>query len=250
MFFSVSYKKNRIVRVAVTYSPNGIAGGTGFFINKKGDLLTCFHVVFGQELRTIRQNNVLSGINGVDEHEKLKNFIKQKLAKIEIELFNNSKIEVELKNFNEKYDIALLSVKNPSNYRFFKLNLKKNIDYGDNVLFGGFPNAIGYANNKTPFALTRGTVSTFVDTQIGGEKYPHIQINGVNLPGNSGGPLLLGNSDRVVGIINGNWTTGVNGQFMGVNGKPAQLSFQIPLGITYATSLNVIKSKTNVLDFI
>lgn len=242
---SISKKREQIVRVITTYIPAGDSIGTGFFINNNGDLLTCFHVVFGEELRQIRKNNILANINESDEHEKLKAFIKGKLSKIEVELFNGSKIEMEIKDFDEKYDIALLSTKIPSKYKSFKLNFGSKINYGDEVLFAGFPNAVGYRGDQTPFAVTVGMVSTFVETQIGGDKYPHIQINGVNLPGNSGGPLFLKGSNEVVGLINGNQIMGIHGDFKGLDDKPTNL-FTVPLGITYATSLSVLKKNTKI----
>lgn len=234
-----------IVRIMVQYLQNDSIG-TGFFINDGSHLLSCFHVIFGQELRRLRDNLEFKKIDGSTEHIRLEKFIKQNLSKIEIELSNGEKEEAELKKFDEKYDIVLLKIKGSKIYRGLNIDFNAKINYGNEVLFGGFPNAIDYRNDQAPFAVTVGTVSTFVETTVGGEKYPHIQINGVNLPGNSGAPLFLKGKSRVIGIINGNWLTGIDAKFMGIDGKPANLSFAIPLGITYATALETINKNSSI----
>ena len=245
---TVAFRRKRVVRIIVTYRPEGDSVGTGFFIDAEGDLLTCFHVVFGKELRNMRNDSVFQAITGQDEHTRLEQYIQQRISKIEIEPFNGLREEVEIKKFDERYDVVLLTTKVKNNHSWFRLNLETRTDYGDEVEFGGFPMAVGYRGDQVPFAVTKGIISTFLNTQVGGENYEHIQINGVNLEGNSGAPLFLKDSKKVLGIINGNMIRGFQGRFMGVNGQPFDLSFAIPLGITYATSLNTIMQNTEILN--
>lgn len=241
---TVTFRRKRVVRIVVTYKPSGSSVGSGFFINSKGDLLTCFHVVFGKELRQIRNDSTFQVITGQDEHTRLEQYIQQRLLKIEIESFDGLRDEVEIKKFDERYDVVLLATKIKKDRGWFGLDLGAKIDYGNEVEFGGFPMAAGYRGDQSPYAVTRGIISTFLITQVGGESYNHIQINGVNLEGNSGAPLFMKGSKKVLGIINGNMIRGFQGKFMGTNGKPFDLSYAVPLGITYATSLETIKRNT------
>lgn len=237
----IGNKRERIVRVIILYN-QGDSIGTGFFISPV-DVLTCFHVVWGLELRNIRNNPEYQRRQEGDEHTKLEGFLNQKLSKIEIELPDGRKEQCSLKIFDEIHDIAILSVNDSkSKHKFFKLDYNSSISYGDEVMFCGFPTAVGYRADQTPFALTAGVVSTFVETQVGGDNYEHIQINGVNLEGNSGAPLFKKYSNKAIGIINGNMNRGNdNLAAYGENNNLTRVSFRIPLGITYATSVKLLR---------
>ena len=127
--------------------------GTGFFINDKGYILTCSHVV---------------------EHAK-KVFI-------QIPNYGKEKIEVEIVGLCPDLDIALLKTKKYKNTDYYELHKQDTIyeiKPGSDVYAIGFP--LGQDNIK----YTKGIIS--------GRQYTLIQTDTPINPGNSGGPLLLDN---------------------------------------------------------
>ena len=127
--------------------------GTGFFINDKGYILTCSHVV---------------------EHAKK--------VYIQIPNYGKEKIEVDIIGLCPDLDIALLKTKNYKNTDYYELHDQKtiyDIKPGSDVYAIGFP--LGQDNIK----YTKGIIS--------GRQYTLIQTDTPINPGNSGGPLLLDN---------------------------------------------------------
>ncbi|MFA5778488.1 MAG: serine protease [Candidatus Paceibacterota bacterium] len=246
---SLRYKKERLLRILVNYRTGKFAAGSGFFINKNGELLTCFHVVFGAELNKLRLLPNFISINIGDEHNKLEQYFKNTILNLEIELPNGIKKGVELKNFNEKYDIAILKLKEPlKNIKYFKIDFEDTPYYGDDIIFCGFQLAHGYSNDKFPFAVNVGIISSFPETTVGGDSYQHLQINSINLGGNSGAPLFRKGKKNVIGIVNGNMNMGNNNVVLydSKNNKNITGSIIIPLSIAYATSLKLLKQKANL----
>ncbi len=251
----IAHIRERIVRVIAQYQNGNCATGTGFFISSGGDLLTCFHVVFGSELRNIRTNPVYVSTVGADEHSKLENFFNGVISFIEVEFSNGIKRRAKLKAFDEFHDAVLLELEESFETPFLKLSLDYLPEYDEAVFFCGFQLAAGYLNSKEyPFATNRGIVSSFPEVVVGGEKYVHIQLNSINLGGNSGAPLFLQGEKDVIGIVNGNMLWG-NDNLAFVNkigGVPAfnQGSFRVPLSIAFVTPIKLIKEKTKLLDHI
>jgi S1-C subfamily serine protease len=54
--------------------------------------------------------------------------------------------------------------------------------------------------------LSMGYVAGYMPRKAGERTVKHLIINGAFNPGNSGGPLILGNSNRVVGVVVTKWT--------------------------------------------
>ena len=244
---SIKYKKERILRVHVLNNSSGIQTGTGFFIEKGRIFLTCFHVIFGTELKNLRVLPAFISAAGSTEHEKLLNYFKSSITKIEVESQDSTKYELELKDFNESFDIVSLKIKDPNiNTDNIKSCVMKNdvLGQGDNVFFGGFPVCAGYEAIESPFAINIGMVSSFPKIIVGGDKYEHIQINTINLGGNSGAPLFRLNSNKVIGIINGNMNWGRDDLLSNEN---IPVFFRVPLSIAYATSIKTITQETNIL---
>jgi len=248
----IEYKRKCILRIIVEYTNGNIGTGSGFFINNKGNLITCFHVAFGGELRKIRQDQDFISYTDSDEHSKLKTWFNSKIKKISAELNNGSKEELELDNFDEQHDIVLLKLTNKklfNNIEYCEIDFKTQLNQGDSILFGGFPMCYSYTNLNTPFAINTGIVSSFPEIEIGGGKYKHVQINSINLGGNSGAPLFLKNTNKVVGIINGNMSQGAdNVLFLNKQNNQATAgNIQIPLTIAYATEFMFLKSEISIL---
>lgn len=132
-------------------SSTGKSIGTGFFINDKGYILTCSHVV---------------------EHAK-KIFI-------QIPNYGKDKIEVEIVGLCPDLDLALLKTINYKNKDFYELHNKDEVY---NIKPGGDVYAIGFPLGQDNIKYTKGIIS--------GRQHTLIQTDTPINPGNSGGPLLL-----------------------------------------------------------
>lgn len=158
----------RIVAESIDINPNipfqkltpSKGQGTGFFIDKKGHILTCAHVI--NESRNVF---------------------------IEIPHISSSKYECEIIFFVPEFDIALLKIKNYKNTEYLNLGNSDKLISSTQVFAVGFPKSISYsrANNMK---YTLGIVS--------GHQEGLIQTDTAINPGNSGGPLFL--NDKVIGI--------------------------------------------------
>jgi len=245
---NITYKRQRIVRVMCKYKV-GDGFGTGFFIENSGKLLTCFHVIFGKLLREIRKDSNFINIGGSNEHDKLLEFYKNKISTVQVELFNGENISAELLDFDEKFDIALLKINQDKNISFFKLNTNYDLNYDDKVFFCGYQYAPDYEAKDYPFTVNNGMVSAFPEIIVGGEKYQHIQLNSINLGGNSGAPVFREGSNKVIAIINGNmmWGRGDIAVF-DPQDKIIKSSSKTPLGIAYSTSLKLLAEKTSIFS--
>lgn len=241
------YRTERVYRVIVSFV-GGYSTGSGFFI-RKNLFLTCFHVAFTKELRRLRLDPLFKSIHNNNEHLNLLEFYKKNILKVEIEVSDNLRVIATLKNFDEKHDIAIFEVPpNGQKIKICALDFKPKLDRGDYVFFGGFPMHHDYAPDKTPFAVHEGMISSFVETIIGGDKYTHLQINSINLGGNSGAPLFKKYGWRVVGIVNGNMNWGYDYVMIGnpQNTTSTPQSFRVPLSIAYATPINILMENTKI----
>jgi S1-C subfamily serine protease len=244
------YREDRVYRVIITLRNGNHTVGSGFFI-KKNKFLTCFHVAFTKELKNLRTDLNFTGITGSDEHLRLKAFYDNQVATVEVELFDGTKLLANLANFNEKYDVALFTVElGNKKIKICKLAWRPKLDRGDYIFFNGFPVHHSYAIDKAPLAAQDGMISSFVETIIGGEKYNHLQINSINLGGNSGAPLFKKWGIKVIGIVNGNMNYG-NDHVMTKNPANNQIivqSLRTPLNIAYATSIETLKQNTDLFN--
>jgi S1-C subfamily serine protease len=125
--------------------------GSGFFINDKGYILTCSHVI---------------------EHSDK--------VYIEIPYLGEEKLEVNVVGLCPDLDIALLKTIDYKNEDYYELHNRTHIytmKPGEDVYAVGFP--LGQDNLK----FTKGIIS--------GRHFSKIQTDTPINPGNSGGPLLL-----------------------------------------------------------
>ena len=131
----------------------GQSVGSGFFIDNKGHILTCSHVI---------ENS--------------------KKIYIEVPFLGEERKEVDIIGLCPELDLALLKTKNYKNTDFYNLHSEKEIytmKPGKDVYAVGFP--LGQDNLK----FTKGIIS--------GRQYSKIQTDTPINPGNSGGPLLYNN---------------------------------------------------------
>ena len=170
--------------------------GTGFFIDNKGYILTCSHVVE-------HSINIL----------------------IDIPNISTEKFQCELIHIIPKFDIALLKVKNYKNKYFVELGDSDKLEISDEVFAVGFPKSIN-SNGGNNIKYTLGIISSIRinrgnNTQcifniissinsnggnnikytlgiISGHQEGLIQTDTPINSGNSGGPLFRKN--KVIGI--------------------------------------------------
>lgn len=240
----IQHKRIRIVRVLIIFKDQRLTVGTGFFISPT-DIITNSHVVFGKGLSILKTIKEFNQAN-FDETE-IKKFHKSITTKFEVELFDGSKKEVFLKHIDSKYDIAIIRLSSGNRYgSFFEIDTNTALNYKNAVSFCGFQCTPHIEITKWPFTYNTGMISCFPETFVEGETYEHIQINAINLGGNSGAPLFLDNY-KPVGIINGNQNWGNdNLAFFDKDGKVVKDSFRVPLSIAYATSFSLLKKKSEI----
>jgi S1-C subfamily serine protease len=242
---SIVNRKQKLARVIVRYAaPNAFGCGSGFFIDSKGSLLTCFHVAFAASADTIKSNEPYKSAAGT-EQDKFKAYFSAAISNIEAHHEDGTSTPLDLVDFNADFDLAVLRARTPvDNSKVFETDFDFKFNYGDKVEFIGYPTAAGYPPDKSPFAFNSGVVSSFPETKVAGGIYEHVQINAVNLGGNSGGPLFIEGSEKVVGIVNGNMNWGSdNVAFVDPSNQIRKGTFRAPLGIAYATPLQLLKSK-------
>lgn len=136
--------------------------GTGFFINNKGYILTCAHVVNGA-----------------------------KNLYIEIPNITSDKYECKVIGICPQFDIAIIKCLKYKSKYFLKLGNSDNIISGSEVQVVGFPASLTYSSrNSNNLKFTLGIV--------GGQQNGLIQTDSSINPGNSGGPLFC--NGKVIGI--------------------------------------------------
>lgn len=136
--------------------------GTGFFIDDKGHILTCAHVV-----------NAAKNVY------------------IEIPEINSSKYDCEIIFICPQFDIALLKTKKYKSKDFLLLGDSDKLNVGTEVQVVGYP--VSYStssNNVNNLKYTVGIIS--------GQQKGFIQTDSAINPGNSGGPLFCNN--KIIGI--------------------------------------------------
>jgi hypothetical protein len=245
----IAYKKERIVRVIVTRPGPGnlYTVGTAFPAGMARRYMTCFHVIFGKSLKELRADQTFQASAGANEHEKLATYQQANTANIQLQLSNGSLINAVLESFSEQYDSVLLSTTGGPEH-FFELEIEHRPNIGDQIFFCGYQYAVGIEAKNFPFTVNSGFVSTIVPNEVAGGNYEHLQLNSINLGGNSGAPVFRRDSNVVVAMINGNMNWGrddiavVNGP-----GLVKKDSLRVPLSIAYATPLSLLYRETNLL---
>ncbi len=241
----VNFKKVRIVRILIHTKNNLTHLGTGFFVSNT-DVITNSHVVFGMGLKKL---NAIPDFNKASYHEsEITKLYKSITAKSTIELHNGTIKEVFLKHIDTKYDIVVLRLTGGNTFQyFFQINTVNDLNYGDNMQFCGYQTAPYIDPIHWPFTYNTGKISAFPNTYIEGERYSHIQINSINLGGNSGAPLFRRMEKYPIGIINGNQNWGNdNMAFVQKDGSILKDSFRVPLSVAYATSFELLTLKSSI----
>jgi len=221
-------KRTKVARVLINVNLGTLTGqgnGSGFFISTDGTFFTCAHVALVLKGAEIKKLPIFAQTSGT-EHEKYMAFYSSCIDNPKAVFEDGQEVELQLEKLDMYYDFAIFKAKTGkiASERILETDFSTPIDYGMHTNFVGYPMCPGYAPDKNPFAFNLGYVSAFPEIQIEENgKYEHIQINALNLGGNSGGPLFIGESEAVVGIVNGNWSQ---------------------YNVAYATSLKLLREKS------
>ncbi len=143
---------------------NDSSQGSGFLINKKGDILTNAHVVEGSTIATIQDND-------------------------------GKEYQGTVIGYSNEVDIALIRVNELAERSPFSLEATNASKLGDEVIALGSPRGL---ENTATLGNISGVERTFV---IEPHLYDGIyQISAPLAPGSSGGPLLNKKTEKVVAI--------------------------------------------------
>jgi len=165
---NIAFVKDSIVNIKVK-TARGKFGGTGFFINPQGFILTCAHVITSMNAEV---DIILNSKKGVGKK------------------YSSSKKEVEIVYIDHRMDFAIIKVHAINTPCLIMGNAKTDIMESGDVWAIGFP--YGFKN-----AISKGVVSN-LDRKING--FTYIQVNMALNPGNSGGPLISSDGE-VVGLV-------------------------------------------------
>ncbi|KMY46450.1 hypothetical protein AC622_10905 [Bacillus sp. FJAT-27916] len=143
---------------------NGTSQGSGFLINKNGDILTNAHVVEGNTLAIVKDHNGT-------EHQGT------------------------VIGYSNEVDIALIRVPNLANQTPLSIETTDKSQLGDEIIALGSPRGL---ENSATLGNISGVDRTFV---IEPHLYDGIyQISAPLAPGSSGGPLLDRKTEKVIAI--------------------------------------------------
>ncbi|MGM9931766.1 S1C family serine protease, partial [Pradoshia sp.] len=143
---------------------NGTSQGSGFLINKNGDILTNAHVVEGNTSAIVKDHNGT-------EHQGT------------------------IIGYSNDVDIALIRVPNLANHTPLSLETTDKSQLGDEIIALGSPRGL---ENSATLGNISGVDRTFV---IEPHLYDGIyQISAPLAPGSSGGPLLDRKTEKVIAI--------------------------------------------------
>lgn len=150
--------------------------GSGFIVDPDGYVVTARHVISGWKEGGIKVRLVdETGFCGVD-------FLVAGVAE------------------ESNLDLAVLKIIPDSKLNYLEIASEEDILIGEKVGFSGFP--YGDPNKKPRMLLSEGIISGEDFFSFGGESVPVIFLNAFVNPGNSGGPVFIGSSGKVIGIIN------------------------------------------------
>ncbi len=192
-----------VVCILVSYVSNGVSvpvqTGTGFLVNDE-NIITCNHVVtFDDETVAALQTDYGTDPDSgkVKTAEEIRDCLK-----VEVFGYRDVKVEVDVTNFSEEMDFAILTLGAPlSNRTYLKLRSGSKVSQLEKVYALGFPGRVLIFQSVNTFApddvtVTNGQVSK-VTTLADNVEY--IQHSATLNTGNSGGPLVDENG-AVVGI--------------------------------------------------
>jgi serine protease Do len=171
---------------------SGTGAGTGFFISDDGYIMTCYHVIDGQQAMSVTLND------------------------------GTTSYEATYVGGDEELDVAIIKIDATDNETFHAVTLGKSelLEVGDNVTVIG--NALGSLANTT----TSGIVSALnrAITMSDGTVMNLLQSDCTINSGNSGGPMF-NQYGEVIGIVNAKYSSSAYDTSATIEG----IGFAIPI---------------------
>ena len=244
----IKSSKSSVVAIVQRIGTQFIVGGTGFFVNDEGYVVTCYHVVEkikNNELFIIK-SDVIEEAKTAGMHEKMPVYELQDVSKF-------MKASVRLKDTIT--DLAILyTMENETS--FLEIGNYELVEQGEEVIFLGFPFGINKVIAHKGMISYIGKISySFFQNGIGIEAF---QIDGIVNSGNSGGPVISIQQNKIIGIIKAKYanigeylnliknkviaTEGIGfgqidfGRF--ANEVANAINYNVQMGIGYAISIN------------
>ena len=130
-------------------------------------------------------------------------------------------------------DIALLKIDFDKDLKTVKIGDSSDVVVGDEIAIIGFPFGSQMWGTFIP-AIHHGIISCIVEFA---DKTKRFQLDIMANKGNSGGPLILKDSGRVIGIYNKSWMEEPIGKSINIGGK----TIKVPTGIALATPIEYLE---------
>ena len=231
--------------------------GTGFFIAEEGQIATCDHVVSQMtEIYVMKSSDL--------EKASLLGYIstKEGLPQLNLPVYqiknNNAFIKAQLIDRLPDTDIAVLKI-NQKSGSYLKIGKYDSVEEGNDLIFLGFPFGVNRVIAHKGMVSYKGKFN--ISSNPGDKLMEALQIDGIVNRGNSGGPLISLDQNKVVGIIKathgniGPYLRGINEGKIRTEGIGlGQIDFglfarevssaidrHIQMGIGYAISINYLK---------
>lgn len=171
--------------------------GTGFFVDEKGTIATCDHIIKQIPKHFIMKPEDL-------EKSKLLGYVttKDKLPQLNLPVYQASAdtafVSARILERSPEEDIALLKVdeRPVSHLRVGKYSL---IEEGNDLIFIGFPFGFNRVVTHKGMVSYKGEID--ITGTLGGKAIAAVQIDGIVNRGSSGSPLLSVSQGKVVGIV-------------------------------------------------
>jgi serine protease Do len=162
-------------------SPKSSTSGSGFFVSKKGHVITNQHVVSNCKRITIGDNSKKQVTADILETDRRNDLALLKISSLKMG-------SVETKSLIRKLGITVVPLASDGLMR------SEDVELGEDVLVSGYPYGEIFSNS---IKVTKGIVSA---NRGLGDDIGQFQIDAAVQPGNSGGPIYDENGN-IVGVV-------------------------------------------------
>ena len=162
-------------------TPEPGTSGSGFFVSKKGHVVTNQHIVNKCKKVTVGNNAQKQVIAGVLETDRRNDLALLKISSLKM-------ASVETKSLIQKLGIKVVPLATDGLLR------SEDVDLGEDVLVAGYPYGEIFSDS---IKVTKGIISA--NKGLGGDT-GQFQIDAAVQPGNSGGPIYDENGN-IVGVV-------------------------------------------------
>ena len=186
----------RIVMSLGRVTPSGVnLLGTCFLLNRKGWFATASHATMGDDHNLVV---VLQEEAAISDYQDTTN----KNVKL---------LPAKIEKYDPVHDTAVISIPADAQSTIQIDNLDSTV-VGSEVDLFGFPHA---EHGRRVLTLQSANIGAKVLLESGDLKVKHAVVNIQSRPGQSGSPVFLRNTNRVVGILIGSYAPGASGISLG-----------------------------------